>query len=47
MKTTLLTAHGDVRLQCKAVNALASLLMSEEVARGFSAAPNSFAVVDR
>ncbi|CAM9174864.1 unnamed protein product [Pylaiella littoralis] len=47
VKTALLAAHGDVRLQCKAANALASLCMSEEVARGFSAAPNSSAVVDR
>eukprot|EP00903_Cladosiphon_okamuranus_P009334 g8902.t1 len=47
IKTILLTAHGDVRLQCKAVNALTSLLMSAEVAGGFSAAPDSPAVVDR
>ncbi|CAM9616397.1 unnamed protein product [Hapterophycus canaliculatus] len=46
VKTTLL-AHGDVRLQCKAANALASLCMSEDVAKGFSAAPNSSAVIDR
>ncbi|CAM9612162.1 unnamed protein product [Ectocarpus sp. 4 AP-2014] len=47
VKDVLLKTHADIRLQCKAANALASLCMSEEVARGFLVAPNSSAVVDR
>lgn len=43
----LLTSRGDVRLQCKAANALGSLCMSEHVASTFLSNTSSSAVLDR
>ncbi|CAN0440594.1 unnamed protein product, partial [Laminaria digitata] len=45
--TALLTSRGDVRLQCKAANALGSLCMSEHVASTFSSTTSGSAVLDR
>lgn len=47
ISSSLLATHGDVRLQCKAANALGSLCMSKDVARSFPATASSSAVLDR
>lgn len=44
---TLLASDGDVRLQCKAANALGSLCMSEDVADDFISTSISAVVLNR